>query len=174
MKENRYKIMPFIFESEGAYALREDLGQSNKGIELHTFFNYRKRHGMQLPVYKDLENITEKEASDIYNELFFDRCGFDQLASGVDYAVADCCITLGVHGAADLLQQAFKIENTGKFDQQTIDYLNGKDPKEIVQQIRDAWIAMKKNQPLWGKRGKGWTNRNNKVLDRALAMVAGV
>lgn len=177
MRENREVALSFVFSDEGGYILRPDGGMANMGIGLHTLYDYRKRHKLNIPTYWDIEHLEKEEAGAIYGELFFDRCRFDELVSGVDYVVADTAVNLGVSGCAELIQSKFNLNSTRKFDDETIQYLNTRDVQEVIQGIRDAWIERKRKQPLYGTpdakgktRGPGWENRDKRVRDRAMKL----
>jgi lysozyme family protein len=174
MLENRQKVIPFILQDEGGIVIRPDGGRSNLGIEFHTLADYNKRHKLPLPSYKDLEDLTPEKATMIYFELFFDPCHFDDFNSGIDYAVVDACINLGVGGCADLLEDEFILPRTHKFDPHKIRYINGfQDVEFVINSIRDAWIEHKRLQPLYSLRGKGWENRDQRVRERALKLARG-
>jgi lysozyme family protein len=171
MRENRDKVMSWVFDDEGSYVVRSDLGQSNMGIELHTLYTYRKKHGLPIPVYQDLKNLSKEEASAIYAEQFINPCHFDDLKSGVDYVVLDTCINLGLTGGCRLIQGIYNLPVTGKWDQATLDALNKADPFRAIECIRNAWLDLKRQSPLYDQRGPGWNNRDKRVRERAKQLV---
>jgi Glycosyl hydrolase 108 len=171
MLENREKSLKFVFEDEGGLVIRPDLGRSNMGISFHTMAYYRKLHKMRPPSYQDHAKLTKEEATNIYFELFFDPCHFDELKSGIDYAVVDMCINLGVGGAADALEAKFSLPHTHKFNPEKITYFNNYiDVATCIVDIRDAWIDLKRKAPLYKLRGPGWMARDLRVRERALKL----
>jgi lysozyme family protein len=169
--ENRERVMPFIFESEGGLVVRPEVGRSNLGIDFHTLADYCKRHKLSLPTYTDHANLTKELATQIYYEMFFAPCHFDELKSGVDYAVVDAAINLGVGGAADILEDEFLLPHTHKFEAGKITFFNDyPDVAFLINSIRDAWIEAKRLAPLYHLRGKGWEARDVRVRKQALEL----
>jgi len=61
MRENREVALSFVFEDEGKFVLRPDGGRANMGIGLHTLYDYRKRHKLNIPTYWDIEHLKKKK-----------------------------------------------------------------------------------------------------------------
>jgi lysozyme family protein len=173
MQANAALALAWILEDEGGAAVRPDGGRVNMGITYQTLVDWRQRKGLRLPIYSDLEHLTVEEASKIYRDRYFAPVHFDELQSGVDYAVVDGAVNLGVKGMALAVQGGIHTPVTGKFDKFTIDGLNGGDPRAVITAVRDSWIEIKRHAPNYGLRGPGWEHRDVRVRERALAMISG-
>ena len=145
-------------------------GASNLGVSMVTFADWRKLQGQPPPTMEDLGNLTEDEASKIYARKYATPIRFNELPLGVDYRLLDIAVNLGAAGSLVQLQKIFDAPTDGLlFSNALMAAVLAQPAPQLIQELSDAWIAVKKTQN-WAKYGRGWTNRNNDVTAVALAM----
>lgn len=166
--------MPWILEDEGRgleIRATEPGGAVNMGVTMETFMQWRVRSGERVPSVEDLRRITEAEVADIYAAMYYAPMHADELPPGVDYVVFDAAINDGVGGATRIMQEVLGVKIDSKLGPITLGAVKAVKPKEFITKFSDLRLAKKKTRPTWDKFGAGWTNRINRVRDRALAMI---
>ena len=98
MKENWDKAINFVIEIEGGDTITNDLSDPG-GLT---------RYGISKKSYPtvDIANLTEEDAKSIYRQDYWNACNCDHLSSGIDMAVFDCAVNMGVGTAKLMLQQS--------------------------------------------------------------------
>ncbi len=115
--------------------------------------------------------MSKDTAKLIYIDIFVNQIHFIEMPIGVDYAVLDATVNLGVSGGAQVLHSKFGLKEVTKWDEGLLQVFRSKPEQDIIIDVRNAWIEKKRKSERWNKYGVGWINRNNKVLKRALKMV---
>lgn len=157
MKANIPIVMDWVLKHEGGYAERstEGGGAVNMGVTFTTFAKWRKAQGKPVPTFADLKAMTRDEAIAIYEKYYLAPIGFDDLPSGLDYAVYDASVLGGVGGALKLLAGT---------------------PERSVDAFCDARLARYRTFKTWNKVavaksgktwGQIWTDRIEQVRKRA-------
>ena len=105
MKENYQSALNHVLQSEGGWSDNpaDPGGATMKGITLAT---YRSVKGNPHITKEELRNISDQEVADIYKQNYWDKVKGDDLPSGVDYAVFDASVNMGVGRASKLIQTA--------------------------------------------------------------------
>lgn len=110
MNVNRAAALARIRASEEGFAIRatEPGGAVNDGITMQTYRDYCSRHLQPAPTIDDLKNLDPLTIEEVYGEMVLEPVRFDDLPSGVDYAVADWAVNSGVAGALNALRRLFR------------------------------------------------------------------
>ena len=171
MKENYQSSLNHVLQSEGLWSDNpaDPGGATMKGITLST---YQKWKGNPHITKQDLKNISDQEVSDIYKQNYWDKIKGDDLPSGVDYAVFDASVNMGVGRAAKLIQEAAGVTADGVIGNGTLQAIKNANPTALIDKFSAEKDAFYKSLPTFNTFGKGWLNRVAKVQTEALSMVA--
>lgn len=177
MNSNLARALAFIDQDEGPeinIGPSEPGGASCRGVSLMVLAEYNKAHNLPTPGLADIRAMTAELAGKVYTWRFLDPLRFDELPSGIDYRIADAGITLGLTGACVAVQMALGLwPVTGVMDDSTLAAIKSEDPRSVIAALGAAWIAWKHGSTPngWQQFGHGWTNRGNRVRDRALSLI---
>lgn len=197
MKTNRKQVHQWIGLSEGGLVdhPNDPGGLTNKGVTQRTYRAFRKAKA--LPP-RSVRDITSEEAHTIFEEQYFRPVWFDELPSGMDYAMADFSVNSGPKQAIKTLQ---RVLNTNYAAGLAVDGAMGLHTLQAVRRVpvqHEAVLALcnariafmktlrnrKTGKKLWTSFGKGWTRRvlgeepgiqatDTGVVDRASRLAAG-
>lgn len=163
MKQNRSKVMRWIGLSEGGLVdhPRDPGGRTNKGITQRVYTAWLRQQGR---ADQAVDHITQAEAEAILFDQYFDPVRFDQLPSGVDYAVADYAVNSGVGRAARELQRALgdvgrPVTVDGHVGAVTLAAANKADAEALVNAICDRRMRFLRSLSTFDAFGRGWTRR---------------
>jgi lysozyme family protein len=171
MKENYQSALNHVLQSEGLWSDNpaDPGGATMKGITLAT---YRSVKGNPHISKEDLRNISDQEVSDIYKQNYWDKIKGDDLPSGVDYAVFDASVNMGVGRALKLIQTAVGVPADGVIGNQTLQAIKNANPIELINKFSAEKDAFYKSLPTFGTFGKGWLNRVAQVKTTSESMIA--
>ncbi len=181
MKSNLPKVMDWVFLSEGGYAERnsEPGGAVNMGISFTALKDVWKRLKKDRePTWEDLKalkrgNLADAkldDAEDVYYGWFFDPICFDQLPSGVDYALVDLVVNSGVGGGLRATRKQLRFPPSGKMDPRLLWALKSRNSHVVIDAICDARLALMMSSQKWERFKDNWSGRVAKVRSRAHAM----
>jgi lysozyme family protein len=183
MRANRAEVLHWINLSEGGYVNHRDDpgGPTDRGITQATFDAWNTAHGRPL---RPVRGISQAEADEILGAPDLDSVRFDDLPSGVDYAVADYAVNSGPGRAAKVLQRILGVPDDGVIGAVTLAALAQKDPEQIVLAICSERMRFLRRLPTWRTFGRGWTMRvmgandgpqldDIGVIDRAVRLALG-
>lgn len=174
MKDNYKLAYSLIRESEGGYSNRSKKhdpgGETNYGVTKATYDAYRKRKGLPL---QSVKFITEDEVYEIYSYEYAKPVRFNDLPAGIDYFVFDTAVHSGTYWAARLLQRAVGAAEDGIIGSKTLAAVGAMPAGHLILKLRDVRLRYMKSLPNWKHNANGWTNRINKVVKAAQAMIAG-
>ena len=177
MLANRTQALAYILEDEGPelnVGPGEPGGASRLGVSVTALSDWNKRHGKNPATIGDVSLMTPALAGEIYGSDYLDVMRFNEMPAGVDYRLADIAVNLGVTGGSTALQLALGMwPVTGIIDAATMAAVTAADAKALAQSLSAAWIAKKHESPSWSKYGHGWSARNQRATQRALAMIGG-
>lgn len=175
MKANLATCLDMIGLSEAGFSNHPDDpgGPTNHGITQRTLEAWRK-HPVSID---DVKALTADEARDILASQYATPIRFDDLPSGLDYAILDCCVNSGPNRAARLLQQTLGMPDAavdGIIGAHTLAEINEfPDTVELVEAYCEARLDFMKSLTTWGTFGNGWTARVKRVQLDAVAMARG-
>lgn len=158
MRENREKVLDWIGLSEGGYVNhpRDPGGATDRGITQATFDAWNRQH--DRPV-RPVRGISEAEAREILAAQYLDTVRFDDLPSGVDYAVADYGVNSGPGRAAKVLQRVLGVPDDGVIGTVTLAALAQRDPIDVIGAICQERMRFLRGLRTWDAFGRGWTAR---------------
>ena len=171
MKENYQSALNHVLQSEGLWSDNpaDPGGATMKGITLAT---YRSVKGNPYITKEELRNISDQEVADIYKQNYWDKVKGDDLPSGVDYAVFDASVNMGVGRASKLIQTAVGVPADGVIGNQTVQAIKNANPKDLIDKFSAEKDAFYKSLPTFGTFGKGWLNRVAQVKTTSESMIA--
>lgn len=175
MKLNFSAVLELIFESEGGYVDHpsDPGGATNMGITRRTLASWRKVSPYTLLPKSAVQNLTKKEAGDIYRAWYWDRVNADLLPAGLDYAVTDYGVNSGPAKAVKDLQRIVGVTMDGVVGNNTLAAVAKWDIEDLINKYCDQRMSFLRSLKTWGVFSKGWTARVQKVRKASLGM-AGV
>ena len=143
-------------------------GATNFGITLATLRDWRNAEVSA----SDVHALTRAEATEIYRARYWipARCG--DLGPGVDLMVFDFGVNAGPATAVKHLQRALGVTDDGSIGPKTMAALQAATPRELIGQLAEARLAYYRGLADFERYGRGWTNRTQRVLAAALAMMS--
>jgi len=176
-------VSPVIFENEGGYVNNpnDKGGPTNKGIAWNTWQQYAKQDLGIEPTLENLKNITEEQASKIYNKRYWEPRGFCKIKNAkIALMIYDWTITSGSipdKKVQELLVNEFgqNIAIDGAIGSKTIEAINSvTDQDKLLNRIaeirKNFYYNLAYDSNGKPKNGqdifyKGWINRVNKCLN---------
>ena len=143
--EDFKKALNFVIQAEGGKSNHkaDKGGKTNLGITQATYDEYNKKRNLPM---KDVNNITENEASKIYYEDFWKKSGAKNLQDkSIGLMLFDAAVNHGVSGAKKYYEKS-----GGDFDKFY----------QLRKEYYDNRIIEKPNQEVFHK---GWINRINQL-----------
>jgi len=171
MKENYQSALNHVLQSEGLWSDNpaDPGGATMKGITLET---YRSWKGNPHISKDDLKNISDQDVYNLYKQNYWDKVKGDDLPSGVDYAVFDASVNMGVDRASKLIQEAAGVPADGVIGNGTLQVIKNANPIDLINKFSDEKDAFYKSLPTFGTFGKGWLNRVAQVKSTSESMIA--
>lgn len=168
MNTNLSFVMDKIFQNEGGWAIRdsEPGGCVNFGICFLVYQGWRSAHKLPAPTFDDLKHMKRDEAEDIYEALYFAPCRFDQLQSGVDYALIDFAVNSGVGGAISHTLKALGFQHSPtpwRMGNDLLWALKTREPRKLITDICDARWALMQQSKNFPRFESGWKHRLDRV-----------
>lgn len=120
----------------------------------------------------DIANLTIQTAGAIYQRDYWDKVAGDSLPLGVDLAVFDAGVNIGVSGAARMLQRVVGTLQDGQIGQKTLAAVAAMPVATVIADFIAERLAFYKSLPAFSDFGDGWTNRCQACQVSALAMVS--
>ena len=121
---------------------------------------------------EELKAIPDVDVHNLYKQNYWDKCRCDDLPAGVDYAVFDASVNMGVGRAAKLIQEAVGVVADGIIGNGTIEAINKTNPRSILENFSVEKQNFYKSLPTFETFGKGWLNRVAEVKTSAESMLA--
>ncbi len=183
MKKNFDLVMDWIGLSEGGYVNhpKDPGGATDRGITQRTYDAYCDRHGMKR---QPVRGIGKATAEEILASQYFAPVRFDDLPSGLDYAVVDYAVNSGVPRAAKALQKIVGVTQDGWIGDQTLAAAARMDTAGVIVALCEQRLKFMRGLPIWPTFKGGWTTRvmgrtdgvqmgDIGVIDRAVRLARG-
>lgn len=169
MKETYEEAITRVFADEGGYSndAGDPGGPTNWGITIADARMYWKSNATA----SDVRGMPKSVAEDIYRKHYASPLHYDDLPSGVDYAVLDFGINSGDSRSVRFLQRILEVPMDGRMGPVTISAAQKADAKDVVTKMYDQRLAFLKSLPGWRRFGKGWGTRVREGKIAALKMV---
>jgi len=172
MKENYVPSLRCVLKSEGLWSDNpKDLGGATmKGITLDTYRRWKRNPYITK---EQLKAISDSEVYDLYKQLYWNKVLGDDLPLGIDYAVFDASVNLGVGRASKLIQEAVGVVADGVLGQKSLYAIQTANPKELIEKFSNAKKVYYESRPKeqFEEFGKGWLNRVAEVKMNVQNMV---
>lgn len=161
MKSNFNKCLDLVLKEEGGYVNDPDDrgGETNFGISKSAYPN------------ENIRAMTKERAAMIYKRDYWDAVRGDDLPFGLDYVAFDAAVNSGVSRGAKWLQRALGVTQDGRIGPNTIAAANKGDRIGPINRALDYRLSFLKGLKTWGKFGRGWQNRVDRVRKAAIDMV---
>lgn len=146
--ENFLVSLSTTLSFEGGYSNNPvDPGRAtNLGVTLETLSRWLGR----VATVEEIKDLTKVSVAPIYKKFFWEPCGCDSLASGVDLAVFDYAVNSGPGAAIRALALT-----------------DGISPVARIQKICSLRISMLERLAIYATFGRGWNRRVAGILERA-------
>ena len=147
-----------VLKNEGGWADHpaDPGGATMKGITIGTYRQWKSNPNITK---EQLRAISDAEVYDIYRQQYWNKIDGDYLPSGVDYAVFDAAVNMGVGRAAKLIQEAVGVTADGVLGPKSLSAIQKADPKELIEKfsaLKEAFYRSLKTFPVFGV---GWLRR---------------
>ncbi|MDB5849770.1 MAG: hypothetical protein JWP29_3522 [Rhodoferax sp.] len=168
---NLQPALILIFGSEGGYSndANDPGGPTKYGITLATLTAWRKASQTEA----DVKALTLTEAQTIIASEYANPIRFNDLPSGLDYAVLDFAVNSGPATAAKVLQKLVDATPDGILGVKTLAAIATQDVSRLVNGYCDARQAYVESLTNFSSFGKGWTTRIATVRQHAEDMIMG-
>ncbi len=130
------------------------------------------KFGISAAAYPNLNiaALTKQQAGAHMQADYWAKASCDVLPAGVDLAVFDPAVNMGVGRAARLLQAAVGVAQDGQVGPATLAAVAAMSPAAIIQAITAARIAAYEADEGFAQFGGDWITRANDCQAAALAM----
>ena len=125
------------------------------------------KYGISKRWYPDLdiENLTRKQAKQIYRTEYFDKTGASELPLPLAMQVFDYAVNSGASTAIKDLQRIIGAEPDGRIGPATLEAIKSVDQSKLLNDYINArsnnYNRIIKNDPTQERFKKGWFNRLN-------------
>lgn len=170
MKENLLPAMTALLKYEGGFSNHplDTGGMTMLGVTQRVWEEW-----VGHPVdEKEMRSLTPEKVAPMYKQKYWDKIRGDDLPSGVDLAVFDCCVNSGPGRAAKLLQRVLGLTEDGAIGPNTLSKALSIDSSKLIADYNAARLAFLQSLPTWATFGKGWGNRVAQVTTEATNMTA--
>lgn len=141
-------------------------GPTKYGITIFDVRKYLKPNATAA----DVRALTVDQAKAIYKAHYAKPLHFDDLPSGVDYAVFDYGVNSGIFRSAKVLQRLVGVTADGQIGPITLAATAKRNPVDLVNAICDERLRFLKGLSTWSIFGRGWGRRVAEVRTAAQAM----
>ena len=158
------QALSFTLSKEGGYVNDPDDpgGETNKGITVAVYNQYRRNHGEPL---QSVHGITDEEISDIYKSEYWDKADCDLLSHGLEIAHFDTAVNCGISGANEILQKCIGVRTDGMIGPATKAKLAAVRHDLLIPVYlanrKYHYQAIVEEKPIMVKYLQGWVNRVN-------------
>ena len=165
MKENLLLAMTALLKHEGGFVNHpaDPGGMTNLGVTQKVWEEW-VNHSVGE---QEMRALTPAIVAPMYKQKYWDKIHGDDLPSGVDLAVFDCCVNSGPGRAAKMLQKVLGVTQDGAIGAQTLLKATTVDSSKLVADYNAERLAFLQALPTWDTFGKGWGRRVAEVTDQA-------
>lgn len=158
MKDNYQAALNHVLKSEGGWSDNpaDPGGATMKGITLVVYRNWKRNPHLTKD---DLKNISDQDVYDLYKQLYWDKIHGDDLPAGIDYAVFDSAVNMGVGRASKLIQEAVGVTSDGVLGPASLSAIQKADTKELIEKFSHLKESFYRSLATFQTFGKGWLNR---------------
>lgn len=175
MDKNFDQSIKYLFFDEGGYTneVTDSGGPTKYGITIHDYRLYINKYGTA----KDVRNLTEKQAINIYFNKYWLKMKCDKLPSGLDYAVFDYGVNSGINRSIPALQKIIGSTPDGQIGDKTLqavsEYIDKNGVDRLITELYDERLTYLRTKPNWNVYKNGWTARCERGKKNAILMSRG-
>ena len=161
MKDNFDKCFDMMLTHEGGFVnhLEDPASATNLGVTKSTMQQYLGHHISM----GEMKSLTPEDVKWIYRKLYVDKVRFDDLPSGLDWAVLDWTVNSGTGRVAKALQKLVGATQDGAIGPKTLQAVMKHDPAELIDKLHDTRQKFYESLSHFKTFGKGWTRRNEET-----------
>jgi lysozyme family protein len=158
MKENYESALAHVLKSEGLWSDNpaDPGGATMKGITLSVYREWRRNTHITK---EELRVIPDEEVYNLYKELYWNKVQGDNLPAGVDYAVFDAAVNMGVGRAAKLIQEAAGVTADGVLGPASLSAIQKTEAKELIEKFSQLKEEFYRSLGTFPTFGVGWLRR---------------
>jgi lysozyme family protein len=158
MKNNYVIALQHVLKSEGLWSDNpaDPGGATMKGITLAVYREWKRNPHISKD---ELRVIPDEEVYNLYKELYWNKVQGDNLPAGVDYAVFDAAVNMGVGRAAKLIQEASGVTADGVLGPASLSAIQKADAKELIEKFSGLKENFYRSLKTFDTFGKGWLRR---------------
>ena len=158
MKNNYDAALQHVLKSEGLWSDNpaDPGGATMKGITLSVYREWKRNPHISK---EELRVIPDEEVYNLYKELYWNKVQGDYLPAGVDYAVFDSAVNMGVGRAAKLIQEAVGVTADGVLGPASVSAIQKTDPKELIEKFSQLKENFYRSLGTFPTFGVGWLRR---------------
>ena len=167
MQNNFQKCLELVLKSEGGWVNnpKDPGGETNLGVTKKV---WQEWIGHEV---KTMQGLTPTDVAPMYQAKYWMACYANQLPIGVDYMAFDAAVNMGAGRSVKLLQECLGCVPDGTIGPRTMQLIDGKDPKDVVEAFSQRKIGFYESLPTFPTFGKGWLKRVEDVKQNALKMI---
>ena len=171
MKDNFESSLALVLKSEGGWSDNpsDPGGATMKGITFQVYKDWKRNPHLTKD---DLKAITDQEVSDLYRQLYWTKIFGDDMPTGLDYAMFDAAVNMGVGRATKLLQEALGVSVDGVIGQGTMRAVYLANLYDIINKFSEEKTNFYQSLKTFQVFGKGWLSRVVQVEKSAISMIA--
>jgi len=156
-----------VLKSEGGWVNnpKDPGGETNLGVTKKV---WQEWVGHEV---KTMQELTSTDVAPMYQAKYWMACYANQLPIGVDYMAFDAAVNMGAGRSVKLLQECLGCVPDGTIGPRTMQLIDGKDPKDVVEAFSQRKISFYESLPTFPTFGKGWLKRVEDVKQNALKMI---
>ena len=169
MKNNFDKCFDMLLAHEGGFVNHpEDPGgATNLGVTKRVMQQFLGR----AVSMGEMKALTPEDVKPVYKKLYADKVRFDDLPSGLDWAVLDWAVNSGTGRAAKALQKIVGAKQDGAIGPKTLQAVANFDAGETIEKLHSSRQKFYEGLTHFKTFGKGWTRRNEETKKRNVIMV---
>lgn len=170
MIENYKDSLAHVLKNEGGFAIlaHDPGGATMEGITLETYREWKRNPHLTA---EDLKAIPDQEVHDLYKQNFWNKIHGDDLPDGIDYAVFDAAVNMGVGRAAKLIQEAAGVTADGVIGPASLSAIQAHDSKELIEKFSKLKEAFYRSLGTFPVFGVGWLRRVTEVKNISESML---
>jgi lysozyme family protein len=159
MKETYNEAIAQVYKYEGGYSndAGDPGGPTNYGITIIDARKYWKPDATA----NDVKSMPKSVAAQIYEEHYAHPLAYDQLPSGVDFAILDYGINSGISRATKVLQRIVGVTPDGVMGPSTLSATSKANSVNLINGIYSERLSFLQGLSTWRLFGKGWGSRCN-------------
>lgn len=164
--------LAFVLAHEGGFSddPADPGGATNLGVTLATLQGWMGTH--EVATVADVRGLTVAAVTPIYRARYWRAVSGDDLPAGVDLAVFDPAVNMGVGRAARFLQAVVWAERDGDIGPRTLAAVRSQPAADVINSLCDRRLTFYRGLPTFETFGRGWTTRVADCRAAALAMLA--